>query len=529
MNRLTLLTSSALSLITLIFLGCQTAPSQPTDSGHTGSSQPAAETTQWRPASEVTRPTYTTTAPAATRSDRRSDRSDVIFKSHQIEVTKSVLEQASVGGDLVYQLKIEAIADAQNVRVVESMPSGVQFRSADPTASQSGNQVSWTFPSMSEGDTETIQVTVRPTSEGDHTICSTVTVDNTFCLDFFAGQPKLDVTKTGPSSVELGEEASWTVTVTNSGSAVASNVVVTDTLPDAFNPTSDLRQSIGDLEPGQTETVTFTAEAVKQGSFQNRAVASYDSSGPDGRGGAGASPQTSAPIAVVQSGIRVSKSGPEEAYVFKPEKFEITIQNTGDTDLENVRITNLLPQGASVANNGGGRVSGDAIGWMIPNLPAGSSQRITTEIAATRTGEFTNTVRLRAASGLEASDSFTTQWLAVPGVTVSITDSKDPIRVGESTTYSIQVRNQGDFEPVSGTVTVTLSDGIVPTAVGGDAQGQIDGQTVTFPRTTLEPGKDTNLSITAEGNEIGAGRAVMNFSADFLADPIISQEATNVY
>ena len=54
-------------------------------------------------------------------------------------------------------------------------------------------------------------------------------------------------------------------------------------------------------------------------------------------------------------------------------------------------------------------------------------------------------------------------------------------------------------------------------------------RTPAFPRTTLEPGKDTNLSITAEGAAIGAGRAVMNFSADFLTDPIISQEATNVY
>ena len=91
------------------------------------------------------------------------------------------------------------------------------------------------------------------------------------------------------------------------------------------------------------------------------------------------------------------------------------------------------------------------------------------------------------------------------------------------------MRNQGEFEPVSGTVTVTFNDSIKPTAVAGDAQGTINGQTVTFPRTTLEPGKDTNLSITAEGANIGPGRAIMNFSADFLSDPIISQETTNVY
>lgn len=525
MNRSTRSLLAAFGLLSLLFSGCQTAPT-PVDRGMSQPTQvTASSSTQWRPAAEVSSPApvQAVRAPASSRS------SDVIFKSNQIQVTKTVLEPASVGGELRYRIRIEALDAVSNVRVTETLPTGVQFRSANPSASIAGSNISWNFPSMQRGDRQDIEVTVRPTAEGDHTICSTVTVDNTFCLNFFAGQPRLDVVKKGPTSIELGEEASWTVTVTNAGSAVATNVVVTDTLPDAFTPTSSLRQNIGDLAPGQTRTVTYTAKAVKQGNFQNQAVASYDGSGPDGRGSAGASPAASAPIAVVQSGIRVRKTGPAEAYVFKPEVFQIIIENTGDTDLKDVRITDILPRGASVADNGRGRVSGNAIGWMIPNLPAGSSQLITTEIASTRTGEATNTVKLLAANGLEASDSVTTNWLAVPGVTVSITDSKDPIRVAEATTYSIQVRNQGDFEPVTGTVTVTFSEGIKPMAVAGDAQGTISGQTVTFPRTTLEPGKDTNLSITAEGAAIGAGRAVMNFSADFLADPIISQEATNVY
>jgi uncharacterized repeat protein (TIGR01451 family) len=531
MKALPLILASGLSLVALLFSGCQTAPTAATqiDTGYTTPTQPkpAQAQTQWRPASEVTRPAAS--IPARTTAKSASGSSDVIFKSNQIEVTKSVLQQASVGGELIYQIRIKALEDVNNVRVTEAIPAGVQFSSANPPASLSGGNASWNFASMKRGDTRDIRVTCKPTREGDHTICSTVTVDNAFCLDFFAGQPKLDVVKKGPTSIELGEEATWTVTVTNSGSAVASNVVVTDTLPDAFTPTSNLRQSIGDLAPGQTETVTYTAKAVKQGNFQNRAVASYDGSGPDGGGSAGTSPAASSPIAVVQSGIRVRKTGPAEAYVFKPEVFEISIENTGDTDLQNVRITDILPKGASVENNGGGRVSKNAIGWMIPTLPAGASQLITTKVAATRKGQSTNTVKLVSANGLEASDSVTTDWLAVPGVTVSITDSKDPVREGEPTTYTLQVRNQGDFEPVSGTVTVTFSDGIKPTAVAGDAQGRINGQTVTFPRTTLEPGKDTNLTITAEGAEIGAGRAVMEFSADFLTDPVISQESTNVY
>jgi uncharacterized repeat protein (TIGR01451 family) len=507
MNRMYALLTFVCSFAVLALTGCQTVAPSPvipeTKGGETPSSKagPSVQTDEL---------------------DRTDRVSDVIFQTNQIKVTKTLLRSASVDGSAQYRIQLNALEDVNTVRVTETMPEGIQFSSASPSATLSDNQVSWLFPSMQKGQTQNIDVTVTPTTEGDHQICSTVSVDNDFCINLFAGQPKLDVVKKGPSSIELGEIATWTVTVTNQGSADATNVVVKDQLPEAFEPTTPLTQNIGTLTPGETRSVTYSAKAVKQGDFRNLAVATYD-------GGPAVAGESSAPISVVQSGIRVRKTGPAEAYVFKPVPFEISIENTGDTDLHNVHITDILPAGASVADNGGGRVSDNAIGWMIPLLPAGSSQLITTEIAATRKGESTNTVKVVTANGLKVSDIATTNWLAVPGVTVSITDSKDPLRVKEATVYSIQVRNQGQFEPVTGTVTVTFNDKLLPTAVGGDAQGLIDGQTVTFPSTTLEPGKDTNLSITTEGAKIGPGRAAMSFSADFLSDPIISQETTNVY
>jgi uncharacterized repeat protein (TIGR01451 family) len=508
MNRLFSIFTVVLSFAAFALSGCQTAAPSKTASVYT-----APAKTTWQAAS---------TQPAPVKQTAVRNDSDVIFKTNQIKVTKTVLETASVGGTVKYRIELSALEDVNTVRITETIPAGILFKSATPSPKLSGNNAAWVFPSMEKGQTQNIDVTVTPTAEGDHQICSTVSVDNAFCLNLFSGQPKLDVVKQGPASIELGEIATWTVTVTNNGSADATNVVVTDTLPKAFEPTTKLRQEVGTITPGETRVVEYSAKAIAQGEFRNHAVATYD-------GGPAIAGESSAPITVVQSGIRIRKTGPAEAYVFKPVAFSITIENTGDTDLTNVRITDILPKGSSVADNGRGRVSGNAIGWMIPNLPAGSSQLITTEIAATRKGKSTNTVKVLTENGLEASDAVTTDWLAVPGVTVSITDSKDPVRVQETTTYSIQVRNQGKFEPVSGTVTVTFNDKIKPTAVAGDAQGIIDGQTVTFPRTTLEPGKDTNLTITAEGANIGPGRAAMNFSADFLSDPIISQETTNVY
>ena len=450
------------------------------------------------------------------------DIADNILETHQIRVTKTLIKAAPVGDEVRYQIEVYALKDVGPVRVTEIIPDGIEFKYATPGAKRSGNEITWIFPSIIKGQTASIDVTVKPVAEGDHQIASNVSVENRLFLDLFSGQPELTIEKQGPETVELGEIATWRVTVNNKGSAAARNVSITDKLPNAFEPTTKMRHTIEALPAGETKTVTYSAKAVTQGNFENNAIAAYD-------GGEVDSVEARLPIKVVRSAIRIRKTGPEEAYVFKPEVFKITIENTGDTDLKNVRITDILPEGSSVADNGLGRVSGNAIGWMIPLLPVGSSQLITTEIAATRKGESTNTVKAVTESGIQTSDSATTKWLAVPGVTVSISDSKDPIRVKERTTYNIQVNNQGKFEPVSGTVTVTFNESIKPITVTGDAQGTIDGQTVTFPRTTLEPGKDIYLSVIAEGAKIGPGRVVMNFSADFLSDPILSQETTNVY
>lgn len=445
-----------------------------------------------------------------------------VLETHQIRVTKTLLESSPVGGEVRYQIKVYALQDVGPVRVTETMPDGIKFQSATRGAQISGKNITWIFPSINRGQTLSIDVVVQPLAEGDHQIATSVSVENSLSIGLFSGQPELAIEQQGPETVELGTTATWSVTVTNNGSADARNISIIDRLPEAFEPTTQLRHTLDTLAAGETKTVEYSAKAVTQGEFENTAVATYE-------GGIVESVESKLPIKVVRSGIRVRKMGPEEAYVFKPEVFKITIENTGDTDLKDVRITNILPKDSSVADNGLGRVSGNAIGWMIPVLPVGSSQLITTEIASNRKGESTNTVKVITQNGIQASDSVSTRWLAVPGVTVAISDSKDPIRVKERTTYNIQVNNQGKFEPVSGTVTVKFNESIKPITVTGDAQGAIDGQTVTFPRTTLEPGKDIYLSIIAEGAKIGPGRIVMNFSADFLSDPIVSQETTNVY
>ena len=136
---------------------------------------------------------------------------------------------------------------------------------------------------------------------------------------------------------------------------------------------------------------------------------------------------------------------------------------------------------------------------------------------------------LKTANGLEAQDQVSTQWLAVPGVTISIVDGKDPITIGEKLEYSIQVKNQGEFEPVSGTISIEFSEHLKPTAILSETEGSISGNSITIPNVLLKPEKDILIQVSAQGLKAGSARANLNFIADFLIDPVISQESTNIY
>lgn len=523
MNRIHKFFLPWFALLALLVSSCQTTTSPMTGTSLPAMSAPTpvTEPLPVLPALEDPKPTPTPVADLESVLAPIKEGIHALFKTDQVEISKELIQSGQVGDVIRYTLEIYVKKDLQGLRVSETVPEAVRFLTSKPTATKEGSTYFWDFGSLAAGDTQEISVSVEALAEGDHKIDSEISVDNALSMQFYSGQPQLEVAKSGPPTIELNEQGTWSVTVTNSGSATARDVIVEDLLPVGLQAVGEYEFALGNLEPDTSRSVEVTAQAIKQGSFINTASANYEK-GPQAAEG-------SVPVNVVQSGIRIKKSGPQKAYVFKPESFQISIQNTGDTDLQNVRITDYLPAGSTVADNGRGRVKDNAIGWVIPRLPAGASQLITTQIAATKPGIATNRVSLLTATGLEANDSHNTEWLAVPGVTISITDTKDPIRVGETTQYAIQVRNQGDFEPVSGTVILQFRDTIKPIATKGDAQGLIEGQTVTFPRTTLEPGKDINLSVTAQGARIGPGRAVLNFTADFLNEPVISQEATNVY
>ncbi|HUO83790.1 MAG TPA: DUF11 domain-containing protein [Thermoanaerobaculia bacterium] len=107
----------------------------------------------------------------------------------------------------------------------------------------------------------------------------------------------LSITKSADSErVALGDTVTYTITVSNDGSENASNVLVTDVLPEGMNYVSSSASQgsgctetegtvfceLGTIADGDSAAVTIVVEVMELGSFENTASASSDFSDADG-------------------------------------------------------------------------------------------------------------------------------------------------------------------------------------------------------------------------------------------------------
>ncbi|QYY34723.1 DUF11 domain-containing protein [Ruficoccus sp. ZRK36] len=486
-------------------------------------------------------------------STKAADKS-VIYEDDLVVVSKQYLSGSMAGSPFTYKINVKAKQPVTNVEVSEMLPAEIKYQSSDPKASlDQFGMPSWDLPAMKAGDSKDITVTVVPSKIGNFEVCSVVRADPMLCLPIFVGKPEITLAKVGPATVELGKDATWTITAKNTGNAYADNVVITDKLPAGWTAKSPISKNVGSLDPGQSATMTVVATADKPGKFVNTATSTFAQGEPV---------VATAPVLVQQSSLTITKKGPATGYIFSDVPYTITVTNDGDTTLNNIVVTDTLPddfviegqlKSATVKDKDtGGKTivpsmdptrnvwgywrpggnpqtddSADEIDWTIDSLAPGASKTFTVNGYATRPMTTTNTATATTGS-IQETASASTVWKAVPGIHSSIRDSIDPIQIGQETTYTLNALNQSSYE----TFAVTSQKVIIPSQlkiVSVSAGGVISGQTVTFPQVSLAPGKEVTRSITVQAVSAGTVTTKVETMTSFRDDPVLDQESTTIY
>lgn len=377
------------------------------------------------------------------------------------------------------------------------------------------------------GESRTIRVTSNGFSQaGRFRICTAVSYTPVLCAFVNVTQPELQLTKEGPRTADVGEAIAYRLTVTNSGVGTARSVQVVDRLPDGLEPAGNSQRTttfnVGDLEAGQTRTMTVRAVPQRAGEFVNEATA---------RAAGGLSDEARATTVVVAPRLAIRKTGPQRTYTNIDVPFEITVANTGNGVARSVTLTDTVPANARVVGTEPqAQVSGNQVTWNLGDLRPEQSRTVRIRIEATQPGDYLNRAVADAANTepVRAEAPFAAQGVA--GLLLEVIDQNDPIRVGGEEIYTIVVRNQGNVAAENVEVSAQFSRHLELIGAQGVTQAARARDGITFGAIpTLAPQANATWQVRVRGVREGDARINVRLTSDALETPVVEAESTQVF
>jgi uncharacterized repeat protein (TIGR01451 family) len=201
-----------------------------------------------------------------------------------VKITKSCPNLRYLGREAKFEITVENTGDAaaHDVIVSEIVPEGLDFRAADNNGAREGNRIVWRVGTLEAGQSRVLNTTFLCNRPGRFKNLATVT----YCAEATAecelaveGVPAILLECVDdPDPIEIDANVNYTITVTNQGTAVGTNISIVCTLPaeleyvDARGPTNSTVDGnkitfapVASIAPKANVVYKVTAKGVGQG------------------------------------------------------------------------------------------------------------------------------------------------------------------------------------------------------------------------------------------------------------------------
>ncbi len=445
-------------------------------------------------------------------------------------VEKMVPERVVAGSDYESYIIVTNVTDSlvlKDLVLTDTFYNGYTLSSSSPAAASSNaGGATWRMEQLGPGESQKITLNGSSDEVGEIELCSTIDYTPVLCISTLAEQPALRLTKTGTANALLCDPITYTLTVTNTGTGTARNVVVTDNLPAGVTTTdgqSSVSYEVAALGAGESQEFTINAEASRTGTFTNDASAKAD----DGLSASSGDVTT----VICQPVLEVSVTGTDRTYAGRKITFNGTVTNTGDCASDDTVVTMTVPDCTTFDSaNAGGTQAGGIVTWSVGRLEPGATRNIVLTVQADEICVARTTIEAEGECAVPDEASAETELLGIPAVLLEVIDEVDPVRVGDTTIYVITVTNQGSALDTNIRITATL-EGMDHVSNSGATAGSIAGRTITFaPLASLDPKAEAEWRITARAAEVMDARFKVTMTTDNTGDrPVEETEATNLY
>jgi uncharacterized repeat protein (TIGR01451 family) len=239
-------------------------------------------------------------------------------------------------------------------------------------------------------------------------------------------------------------------------------------------------------------------------------------------------------VRVEKPQVQLEIQVPAVRYVQAPVEIEVIVRNNGTTPVSGITISAQIPvELAFLAASDGGQIRDREVSWFVSSLPPGERKAFRITCAAQQVSDKTVCrATVRSDSAVLQTAEAALEIRGAPALRLEMIDVGDPVTVGNTVRYEINITNTGTLADRDVVLTAILPPQLefVAAQGPGNTSGQLPGDTITFPvMPRLEPGQVLVYIVHCRGKTPGDARFRIEVkSASLGKDPLIREEATTV-
>ncbi|WP_413432987.1 DUF11 domain-containing protein [Crateriforma spongiae] len=456
---------------------------------------------------------------------------------------------------------------ATGVVVQDVLPAGITLVSQ--TTSQGTYNATtgrWEIGDVAVSASHTLSITARMDTPGTKTnIAEVIAADQTdidstpgngaageddrATVSILSPQIDLSIAKTASDlSPDVGQNVTFTVTLSNAGPDTATGVTVRDVLPAGLNfvsatPSQGSYESgtgvwtVGSVNAGSGATLSIIAGVTAAGSIQNvaevLAADQPDADSTPGNGATGEDDLATVTLDPQQIDLSLIKTV-DNAVPNRGDNvtFTITLSNAGPSAATGVIVRDAIPAGLTFVSSAPsiGSYNTTTGQWVAGTVAAGTSQTLQLVARVDSVAVATNVAEVIAAdqadvdstpnNNVPAEDDQSSVVVTPASADLSLTKTIDnaAANVGQNATFTITVQNDGPSVATGVQVTDLLPAGMSFVS-SSPSQGGYNAATGLWDVGTIGGGASATLAIVAQVQSSGTKTNTAQISAADQFDP----------